>query len=74
MTRSTERTSLAHVRQAIRCAFGTRRGDGFQHYTTRLYAARIYASADANAKQATAATIDEVMERRLSPQEVGSFT
>lgn len=33
----------------------------------------IYASADANAKQAAAATIDEVMERRLSPQEMGSF-
>jgi len=28
---------------------------------------------DANAKQAAAATIDEVMERRLSPQEMGSF-
>ncbi|MBP3883483.1 MAG: hypothetical protein J6D54_00905 [Olsenella sp.] len=33
----------------------------------------IYASADADAKRAAAMTIDEVMGRRLAPQEMGSF-
>ena len=33
----------------------------------------IYASTDTNAKQAAAATIDEVMGRRLAPQELRSF-
>ena len=38
-----------------------------------LRALNIYANADANAKRATAATINEVMERELSPQEMGSL-
>ena len=33
----------------------------------------IYASADADAKRAAAMTIDEVMGRRLAPQELRSF-
>lgn len=33
----------------------------------------IYASADADAKRAAAMTIDEVMGRRLAPQEIRSF-